>query len=230
MIVDAALIVGAYLLGSLPVLLWIGKSRNIDIRQEYDAHSALWKKAGRREGLAAILWDMLKGPILPLIAWNLDLSNVTIGLCGLAVVSGQMWPVFLGFQHGGKGNTTGVGASFAIAPIAMSFAAIPIAAGALTRAIKGKGKPIDGLEENDSRLSGVSDSMPVGMLAGFAFLPISAWLYHEEMAIVITFAALFFLIVFRRLTADLGPEIRGGLKTSLASVLWNRFLYDRSYY
>ncbi len=230
MIVDAALIFGAYLFGSLPVLFWIGKARNIDIRQEYDAHSALWKKAGRREGLAAILWDIFKGPVFPLIAWGMDLSSLTIGLCGLGVVSGQMWPVFLGFKHGEKGNTTGVGASFAIAPVAMSFAAIPIAAGAFTRAIKGKGKPVERLEENDSRLSGVSDSMPLGMLAGFAFLPISAWLCHKDMAIVITFAVLFFLIAFRRLTADLIPEIKSGLKSSLASVLWNRFLYDRSYY
>ncbi|MFO8101625.1 MAG: glycerol-3-phosphate acyltransferase [Dehalococcoidia bacterium] len=230
MIIDAVLIAGAYLFGSLPVVFWIGKANGIDIRREFDAHSSLWKKSGYKQGLAAILWDIFKGPVFPLIAWGLDFSSATIGLCGLAVVSGQMWPIFLGFQHGEKGNTTGIGASFAIAPIATSFAVIPVAAGAFTRAFKGKGKMIPGSEGDDSRLAGVSDSMPLGMLAGFAVLPISAWLCHKETALVWTFTALFFLIVFRRMTASLLPEIRGGLKASLASVLWNRFLYDRSYY
>ena len=230
MLADILLIIGAYLFGALPVLFWIGKARGVDIRQEYDAHSALWKKAGHMEGVTAVLWDILKGPVPPLIAWSLDMSSATIGLSGLAVVSGQMWPVFLGFKHGEKGNTTGIGTSFGIAPAAMGIAAIPIAAGALTRTIKGKGKPVDGDEDNDSRLSGVSDSMPLGMLAGFTVLPIAAWLLHIDMAIVCALAALLALIIFRRLTADLLPEIRGGLKTSLASVLWNRFLYDRSYY
>ncbi len=230
MVTDVILVIGAYLFGSLPVLFWIGKVNGIDIRQETDAHSALWKKVGHKEGIAAVLWDIFKGPVPPLIAWGLDMGSITIGLSGLAVMSGQMWPVFLGFKHGEMGNTTGIGASFAIAPIPMSFAAIPIATGALTRAIKGKGKTVTGEEESDSRLSGVSDSMPLGMLSGFTVLPIAAWLLHEDMATVYIFVALVSLIVFRRLTVDLLPEIKGGLKTSLASVLWNRFLYDRSYY
>ncbi len=231
MAADIGLIIGAYLFGSLPVLFWIGKWRGVDIRQEYDAHSALWKKAGHREGLSAILWDLFKGPVPPLIAWGCDMSSITIGISGLAVVAGQMWPVFLGFRYGEKGNTTGIGASFAIAPVAMSFAAIPVAAGAFTRAVKGKGKKHSEADESDdSRLAGVSDSMPLGMLTGFTVLPLAAWLCHKDMAIVWTFVALLALIIFRRLTADLISEINGELKTSLASVLWNRFLYDRSYY
>ena len=231
MATDIALVIGAYLFGSLPVLFWIGKANGLDIKQEYDAHSALWKKVGRKAGLAGVLWDIFKGSIPPLIAWGLDLSSITIGLSGLAVMSGQMWPVFLKLKHGEMGNTTGIGASFAIAPVAMSFAAIPIATGALTRVIKGKGKPVpDTVDEDNSRLSGVSDSMPLGMLAGFIVLPIASWLSNKDMAFVWTFVALLTLIILRRLTANLIPEIKGELKTSLASVLWNRFLYDRSYY
>ena len=230
MAADILLVFGAYLFGALPVLYWIGKAGGVNVLEQGDAHSVLWKQVGRKAGLAGILWDIFKGPVLPLIAWSLDMSSITIGVCGLAVTAGQMYPVFFGFKHGEMGNTTGIGASFGIAPVAMSFAAIPVAIGALLRAVKGKGKPIEGKENDQSRLSGTSDSMPLGMLAGFAILPISAWLCHEDMAIVLAFTGLFILIVIRRMTANLLPEMRAGLKTSLASVLWNRFLYDRSYY
>ena len=230
MIADITLIVGAYLFGALPVLYWIGRAGGVNILLEGDAHSTLWKKVGYKAGLAGVLWDIFKGPVFPLIALSLDMSSVTIGLSGLAVMAGQMWPVFFGFKHGEMGNTTGIGASFGIAPIAMCFAAIPIAIGALTRVIKGKGKPIAGEDKDQSRLSGTSDSMPLGMLTGFTVLPFAAWLCHTDLAIVLTFVALIFLIVIRRMTANLLPEIRAGLKTSLVSVLWNRFLYDRSYY
>ena len=230
MIANVFIVLGAYLFGALPVLFWIGKAGGINILEEGDAHSALWKKVGYKAGLAGILWDIFKGPVFPVIALMLDMSSITVGLCGLAVMTGQMWPVFFGFKHGEMGNTTGIGASFGIAPIAMSFAAIPIAIGALTRAIKGKGKSIEGEDEDQSRLSGTSDSMPLGMLAGFSVLPLAAWLCHEEIATVLIFVVLFLLIVLRRMTVDLLTEIRAGIKTSLASVLWNRFLYDRSYY
>jgi hypothetical protein len=230
MIADIILILGAYLFGALPVLYWIGKAGGINILEQGDAHSVLWKQVGYKAGLAGISWDIFKGPVFPLIAWGLDMSSITIGLSGLAVTAGQMWPVFWGFKHGEMGNTTGIGASFGIAPVSMSFAAIPIAIGALMRAVKGKGKEIKGEESDESRLSGTSDSMPLGMLAGFTVLPLAAWLCHKDMAIILVFVGLFLLIVIRRMTANLLPEIRAGLRTSLASVLWNRFLYDRSYY
>ncbi len=230
MIADILLIIGAYLFGALPVLYWIGKAGGVDILQEGDAHSTLWKKVGYKAGLAGVLWDIFKGPVFPLIAWGLDMSSVTIGLCGLVTMMGQMWPIFFGFRHGEMGNTTGIGASLGIAPIAMLLAGIPIAIGALTRAFKGKGKAIAGEDDDESRLSGTSDSMPLGMLSGFTVLPIVAWFFNEDTATVCIFASLLALIVFRRLTANLLPEIKAGLKSNLASVLWNRFLYDRSYY
>ena len=104
MIAEVALILGAYLLGSLPVLYWIGRMRGFDLRKEYDMHLSLWRKVGYKEGLAGILWDLFKGSIPPLIAWGLDMSPLVVGISGLAVVAGQMWPVFLAFQNGEKGN------------------------------------------------------------------------------------------------------------------------------
>ncbi len=229
MLVDICLIAGAYLFGSLPVLYLMGRRKGFDLRQEYDMHLSLWGKVGPLEGVAGVLWDISKGAVPPLIARGLDLGSVTIGLSGLAVVLGQMYPLFFGFKHGEKGNTTGVGTSFGIAPIAMSFAAIPIATGAFMRVLPKLRKSSKDAGEG-LQFAGVSDSMPLGMLTGFAVLPMAAWLLDKDSAIVWTFVALFILIVFRRLTAGLNAELKTGLKTDIASVLWNRFLYDRSYY
>ena len=229
MIAEVALILGAYLLGSLPVLYWIGRMRGFDLRKEYDMHLSLWRKVGYKEGLAGILWDLFKGSIPPLIAWGLDMSPLVVGISGLAVVAGQMWPVFLAFQNGEKGNSTGIGASFAIAPITMCFAVIPIATAAFIRALPALLEKTT-KDTDRFKFSGVSDSMPLGMLIGFGILPMIAWMRGEDTAIVWVFVVLFGMIVFRRLTADITEEMKCGLKTNLASVLLNRFLFDRSYY
>lgn len=229
MLDDLLLWVGAYLLGSVPVLYWIGKWRGVDLRKEYDAHLSLWRRVGPKEGLAGIVWDISKGAIPPMIGRLMGMDGLAVGLSGLAVVAGQMWPVFLGFRSGEKGNTTGVGASFAMATNAMWMAAIPIAIGAGMRGLKGMLRRTRGDREG-LKFAGVSNSMPLGMLAGFASLPFWAWVWGYDSAIVWVCVGLFGLIVFRRLTADLAEEMEAGLKAGLASVLWNRFLYDRSYY
>jgi len=111
----------------------------------------------------------------------------------------------------------------------MGLAAIPVATGAFMRLLP-KLRRASSPEADRFKFSGVSDSMPLGMLAGFTVLPLAAWLIGENMDKVWTLVALTGLIIFRRLTADLATEMKTGLKSSLASVLWNRLLYDRSYY
>ena len=229
MLTEILFVIGAYLFGSVPVLFWIGKLNGFDLRQDSDMHLSLWRKVGYKEGLAGILWDLFKGPVPPVTAWLLDFDILIIALSGLAVVAGQMWPIFLCFQNGEKGNTTGIGASFGIAPLAMGIAAIPIAIGALLRAMPALRK--NSQKDTDSfKFSGVSNSMPLGMLTGFTLLPIVAWYLDQDPVIVWAFVGLYAMIIFRRLTADLTEELREGLKANLASVLKNRFLYDRSYY
>jgi len=116
-LVDVVFVAGAYLFGSLPVLYWIGLMKGFDLRQEDDMHQALWRKVGFIEGSAGVLWDIFKGPIPPLVAqFLLELDILIVGLSGLAVVAGQMWPVFLRFDSGEKGNTTGLGVTLAISP------------------------------------------------------------------------------------------------------------------
>ena len=58
MLYNILYILGSYLLGSLPVLYWIGRIRGYDLRLEYDMHLALWRKVGFREGFPGIIWDV----------------------------------------------------------------------------------------------------------------------------------------------------------------------------
>ena len=63
---DVALVMGAYLLGSLPYMLLLGRARGFDLSQEEDLHMALWRKVGRLEGFSGVLVDILKG-VIPII-------------------------------------------------------------------------------------------------------------------------------------------------------------------
>ena len=229
MLVDIVFVAGAYLFGSLPVLYWIGMLKGFDLRQEDDMHQALWRKVGFIEGSAGVLWDIFKGPIPPLIARWLGFDILIVGLSGLAVVAGQMWPIFLRFDSGEKGNTTGLGVTLAISPPTLAIAAIPIIIGALWRIISSmRGSAATTTER--LKFSGVSDAMPLGMLIGFASLSPAAWLLREDPMVVWTFIGLFALLVVRRLTAKLRQDLKSDPRANTASILKNRFLYDRSYH
>ncbi len=226
---EVLFILGAYLLGSLPVLYWIGKARGFELSRDEDLHGALWRDVGYAEGLAGISWDVIKGPVPPLLAWALDFSSVTIGLSGLAVTAGQMWPVFTRFYGKERGNTTGLGSALAIAPLALAFALIPLAIGGALRTSSSLRKA-KGVAGQRLKFAGVSNAMPLGMLGSFVALPLAAWLLGEDAATVGTFGAMFAMIMIRRLTADLRKDLAADPPPNAASVLKNRFLYYRSDY
>lgn len=224
-------ILGAYLLGSLPVLYLIGRARGFDLHGE-DMHLALWRKVGYVEGATGIIWDMAKGALLPLIAllW-LDLGVTVASLSALAVLAGMMWPVFLRFE-GEKGNSTGTGAAGGLllgvqAPLALGLFLIPIATGGFTRAALSLRKPDASLGER-FKFSDKSVAMPLGMIAGFAILPIVSWLFHpQDMILTWAFLAMFVLIIIKRLTAGIRQDLKSA--GDKKSVLLNRLLYDRSH-
>jgi glycerol-3-phosphate acyltransferase PlsY len=224
-------ILGAYLLGSLPVLYFIGRLKGFDLRGE-DMHLALWRKVGYVEGATGAIWDIGKGALLPLVAllW-LDLGVTVASLSALAVLIGMMWPIFLRFE-GEKGNSTGTGAAGGLllgvhAPLALGLFLIPIGAGGLTRVALSLRKPNAPLGER-FKFSGQSVVMPLGMITGFALLPVLSWLLHsQELILTWVFLGMFFLIVIKRLTAGLSEDLK--LDGDKKSILLNRLLYDRSH-
>jgi len=125
------MIPAAYLLGSLPFSIWIGKAFfGIDVREHGSGNAGatnVMRVLGVKTGVPVLLMDMLKG----WFAVNLSHLQTAIpeedekwmllriGL-GILAVTGHIWPVFAGFR-GGKGVATITGVALALHPIATVF-------------------------------------------------------------------------------------------------------------
>jgi glycerol-3-phosphate acyltransferase PlsY len=121
-------ILGAYLLGSIPTSVWLGRTiKGVDLREHGSGNAGAtnaFRVLGKPIGSLVLLLDMLKGFLavhLALLqheiapgteAWMI----LKIGL-GLLAVVGHIFPVFAGFR-GGKGVATITGVALAIHPFA----------------------------------------------------------------------------------------------------------------
>lgn len=121
------LLAAAYLLGSIPSAVWIGKKYyGIDVR-DYGSKNAgatnTLRVLGRRAALPVFALDVLKGFVAVTLMGLMKYSdaiddNVLVILKIMAVaaaVTGHILPVFAGFR-GGKGVATLVGAIIGINP------------------------------------------------------------------------------------------------------------------
>jgi len=222
---DVALILGAYLLGSLPHLSALGKACGIAL--EGDSHISLWQRGGRLIGLIGILGEFIKGVIPIMVGKSLGFNLFITALAGLAVVSGQMWPIFSRFD-GERGNSTGLAMAAALAPKPLLIALVPIAIGAAIRTVP---RLLDASQPLNERLKlggAPSRSLPLGMAIGFFLLPIASWWLREPLVITSGYFALFVLIMVRRLTAGLRSDLE--VNTDIKGILANRLLYDRSWF
>lgn len=122
------LILAAYLLGSIPNAVWIGKKfYGIDIR-EHGSHNAgatnAMRVLGRKAGLAVFALDFLKGFAAVSLAYATNIETGTPAMYNIrfalaaAAVAGHIFPVFAGFK-GGKGVATLAGAVMGIYPPAV---------------------------------------------------------------------------------------------------------------
>ena len=121
------LLLGAYLLGSIPTAVWIGKYfYKIDVR-EYGSGNAgatnTFRVLGKRAGIPVLLIDVLKGfsaVSLALFSPYVHGSNLYINLqlvLGIASLVGHIFPLFASFR-GGKGIATLLGIILAVHPYA----------------------------------------------------------------------------------------------------------------
>ena len=137
MIGDASLVVGAYLLGSIPFGYVLPRLlRGDDIRRHGSGNvgaTNVWRVYGRSLGLPVAVLDVLKG-LVP-AALGLWLGGVWVGvLAGAAAMLGHARPVYLGFSKGGKMVATAGGVALALAPLAaLGCAVVWVAAFAVTR-------------------------------------------------------------------------------------------------
>ena len=124
------LLVGAYLLGSVPTGLLLARSMGINIRECGSGNigaTNVYRTAGKKLGIMTLVGDCLKGLIPVLIAQALGLFPMWVAAVGLAAFLGHVYTVFLGFK-GGKGVATALGVLLGTAPLAVLFGILVFAA------------------------------------------------------------------------------------------------------
>jgi len=117
----------AYLLGSIPAAVWIGKRfHNIDVRQHGSGNAGatnVIRVLGWKTGIPVMVIDVAKSwlaTMLP-VFFNLAepdsalLTNMQI-MTGVTAIIGHIFPVFAGFR-GGKGVACIFGALLALHPL-----------------------------------------------------------------------------------------------------------------
>jgi len=119
MVFEVIIIIFAYLLGSIPSGLIVGKiGYGIDIREHGSGNlggTNTFRTLGKKAGLIVTIADILKGTLAALlpILFSADIDPL---LAGVVAVIGHMYPVFAGFK-GGKAVATSGGVILAVEPV-----------------------------------------------------------------------------------------------------------------
>lgn len=207
---DVALIIGAYLLGSIPngwvvARLW----KHIDIRDYGSGNvgaSNVFRHVGKRAAAMVALGDIGKGFIPAALAFALNRPLEVAVAAGLATIIGHNWSVFLRFS-GGRGVATLGGAMLALAvgvqePLAFLAAVIVVVVGIV-----------------------IEQAAPATLAATFLAIVITLFLPDPEW-LTAAWAGATILLILKRL---LGNPPRHDLPPIRVTpgVLWNRFLFDR---
>ncbi len=124
MLLGAAVL--AYLLGSIPTSVWIGKFfYGIDVREHGSGNAGstnTFRVLGTKAGIPVFIIDVLKAFVATslvmfmkhLVPGTRDYINVQL-LLGASAVIGHIFPIYVGFK-GGKGVASLLGVVLAIVP------------------------------------------------------------------------------------------------------------------
>lgn len=203
------LIVGAYLLGSVPTAYLVAKwSRGIDIRQYGSGNigvSNILRSTSKWLAIPVTIFDIGKGVLAVWVAQLLGLGVMEQIVVGLAAILGHNWPVFLRFQ-GGRGMLTSLGIILILSPIIGLI--ILVVAYSLAPFRK----------------------LSLGVLMGLVSLPILTWFLgqplgvEEKLTITLGYLAILVIAILKRLTA---PRTSVTVSVGTGQLLVNRLLFDR---
>jgi len=203
------LILGAYLLGSVPAAYLVAKwSRGIDIRQYGSGNvgaSNLLRLTSKWLAIPVTIFDIGKGALAIWVAQLLGLGVAEQIVVGLAAILGHNWPIFLRFQ-GGRGIFTSLGVILILSPII----------GLIILVLAYSFAPFRKLS--------------LGVLIALVSLPILSWFLsqtlgiEERLTITLGFLAILVIAVLKRLTA---PRTSVTASVSTGQLLLNRLLLDR---
>ena len=122
--IESLLIVGAYLIGSIPTGVIVGRIRGFDPRTVGSGNigtSNVARAGGASAAAITFAGDVLKGAIPVVVARAMGFPHATIAWVGFAAFIGSIWSVFLRFR-GGKGVAAALGVWLGIAPLVILFA------------------------------------------------------------------------------------------------------------
>ena len=170
-----ALLVPAYLLGTFPTAILVGRQAGRDPTREGSGNpgaSNAFRTMGARAGALVLAGDLLKGALGA--GLGLPSGNRAIAVaCGLAAVLGHVLPAPRRFR-GGKGVATAAGMTFVLLPVVAVVLAVVWAVTA--------------------RLSGTASLASITIAVG---LPVGAALAGRPPGEVLAFAACGALVVLR---------------------------------
>lgn len=117
----------AYLLGSIPSGVWIGKLFfKKDIRQFGSGNTGTtntFRVLGKKAGIIVLLMDILKGTLATSLPMIFQISNINPLWFGVCAILGHTFPIFAGFK-GGKAVATSAGMLLAYQPLFFIYSTI----------------------------------------------------------------------------------------------------------
>lgn len=224
---DGALVLGAYLYGSIPLIYLMARQRRVDLRRSGSGNvgaTNLWASVGAARAVGGWVFDASKGFVPIVVGRRLGCRDDVAKLAGICGVAGQCWPVFLRFR-GGRGISAFVGAAALINPRAWLVSLAPMIVGGLWRItpviLKYDGRAASALRESRGK------AVPLGCLVGVLTFPLAAASISNPARAPRLPALLSSLLLLRRLTAPLPDDIIWGPGMEREALLY-RLLYDRN--
>ncbi|MFC1932494.1 glycerol-3-phosphate acyltransferase [Chloroflexota bacterium] len=203
------LIVGAYILGSVPTAYLITRwRRGIDIRKYGSGNvgaANVSAVVSKRWSIPVTVFDIGKGALTVWVAQLLGLGAAQQVTVGIFTVIGHNWPIFLRFK-GGRGIFTTTGVILILSPklgliaLVMSYALAPLR------------------------------QLSLGVSLALVSLPIFSWFLsqplgiEQRLPITLGFVVLALVGLSRRLLA---PRTHLSESVSPVELFFNRLLFDR---
>ncbi|EGP5181499.1 glycerol-3-phosphate 1-O-acyltransferase PlsY [Enterococcus faecium] len=121
------LLILAYLLGSIPSGVWIGRLFfKKDIRQHGSGNTGTtntFRVLGKTAGIVVLLMDILKGTLATCLPMIFHLSGINPLWFGVCAILGHTFPIFAGFK-GGKAVATSAGMLLGFNPVFFVYSCI----------------------------------------------------------------------------------------------------------
>jgi len=179
-----ALVVLAYLLGSIPTGYMVARAKGIDIRTVGSGNigaTNAFRVLGKAAGIMVLAADFLKGllgcGVLPWLLFHTGVYEETRVvpeiLAGFCSVLGHNYTIWLGFK-GGKGIATSAGVLTALVPWALlTILSIWIVLFAVTRYVS------------------------IGSLVAAASLPFATWVFYQNWTLSLVTGAMGVLAIYK---------------------------------